>query len=182
MTGKKNLILLIVLIVLAGIILIVERPFEDKSKQHKAEAPLFFPELNASAITHIRIERTDGTSVVISATDDTWTVVYNDEPYPADHGMVDEAIELLSMIKKIDPASRSKEKHDLFQVADHNATKVTLLADEDEPLAQLLVGKAGPDLFSTYIRAADAEEVYLSDAPLRCPPPSRRAPHSQYTV
>ena len=167
MKGKKNLILLIALVVLAGIILIVEQPFENKSRQKKAEAPLFFPDLDPSAVTQITISKAPGKTVVISSTENNWTVIHDNEPYPADREMIAEAIEMFVTLKEIDLASRNKNKHDLFEVRDNNALKVTFFADSAEPLAGLLIGKSGPDFFSTYIRKAGADEVYISDTPLK---------------
>ena len=167
MKGKKNLILLIALIVLAGIILIVERPFKNKTRQKKAEAPLFFPDLDPSAVKQIKISKPDGATVVITGSGNNWTVIYDAEPYPADREMIAEAIEIFLTLRETDLASRNKDKHDLFEVADHNAMTVTLFADSEEPLAALYIGKSGPDFFSTYIRKADTDEVYLSDTPVK---------------
>jgi hypothetical protein len=47
------------------------------------------------------------------------------------------------------------------------ATEVVLLGPEEKEIAHLYIGKSGPDLFSTYIRKAESDEVFLYEEHLR---------------
>lgn len=160
---KKNLILLILLIVFAAIVLIVERPFETKSIKKQAGSGLLFPGLQAESIRELRIKKSTDETTVIKKRDNRWALFYGGEEYPADQRLVDEAIEQLQQIQAANLASRKKDKHELFEVTEGKATEVILLDDREKELAHLFVGKSGPDFFSTYIRKADSDQVYLEE-------------------
>lgn len=165
MKSRRNLILLIVLIVFAGLILIVERPFNDKATQRKAQARQFFPGLDVHTVSQIQIMRggSDQAMVTITKRDDTWVILEGETEYPADQRQVTEAIDKLRQLKKVNLASRREDKHDIFEVTEARALAVTLLDSNDKETAHLFIGKPGPDFFSTYIRKAGSNEVYLSE-------------------
>ncbi len=163
MKTRKNLILLIALIVLAGLILILERPFEDKAEKKEASAALFFPALDPTAVDKLRIKRSDDETLNITKRDGRWVLSYREKEYPADPLMVTEAIDALQQIKELNLASRQQNKHDLFEVTEGSSREVTLYDAADKEVAHLFIGKSGPDFFSTYIRKAGTADVYLSD-------------------
>ena len=55
----------------------------------------------------------------------------------------------------------AKKKHQLFEVSEGKAIEVIAYGPDDQELAVLFIGKAGPDFFSTYIRKKDSDDVYL---------------------
>lgn len=166
MKPKQNLILLIVLIVFAAVVLLVERPFENKAEKAREEAPLFFPGLPLDKVKKIEVKKPDNSLVTLKNQDNVWYVA-DKEDYPADAEVVKGVLEKVKNLKQINLASRKKEKHELLEVKEGKALGVKLSDAEGTPLVDLLIGKSGPDILSTYVRKAEADEVYLDEGMLR---------------
>ena len=162
---KHNLILLIVLIVFASVILLVERPFENKTKKTREEASPLFPDLKVEQVKKIVVKKSN-TTTTLENRDNLWYLL-DKEAYPADPTIVEGVIKKIQDFKKINLASRKKDKHSLFEVKEGMGVEVTLLGPEKKELARFLIGKTGPDFLSTYIRKADSDDVYLYDDYLR---------------
>ncbi len=196
MKFKKNLILLLLLIVAAVFVLLVDRPFEDKGKKAREEAVLLFPSLQTSEVKKLSVKRSDDTTpIMLTKVDNAWYVMAQDtarvkdedgaaalqeegttgaiteettqESYAANKDAVTEVIAKLKSLKAANLASRNQDKHDLFEVTDGKGINVVAYGPDDEELANLFIGKAGPDLFSTYIRKNGSNEVYLYDKYLK---------------
>ncbi|MFH0814278.1 MAG: DUF4340 domain-containing protein [Pseudomonadota bacterium] len=160
MKVKHNLILLIILIIFATLVLIIERPFENKAMKMREEALPLFPELQLEKVKKLLVRKSDNTTITLKNQDNVWYVV-DKEDYPADPQAIDEAITKLRDLKKFNLVSSKKDKHALFEVKEGVGMEVIAFGAEDKKVADLLIGKAGPDLFSTYIRKADSDEVFL---------------------
>jgi hypothetical protein len=94
---------------------------------------------------------------------DDWVLIDGEEEYPVDPRQVTEAVEKLRQLREVNLASRREDKHELFEVTEAAAVEVILMDKSDNETARLFIGKAGPDFFSTYIRKAGSNEVYLSE-------------------
>jgi len=162
---KHNLILLIVLIIFASVILLFERPFENKAKKTQEEASPLFPDLKIEQVKKIVVKKSN-TTTTLENQDNVWYLL-DKEAYPADPTIVEGVIKKIQGFKKINLASRKKDKHSLFEVKEGMGVEVILLGPEKKELARFLIGKTGPDFLSTYIRKADADDVYLYDDYLR---------------
>jgi len=160
MKFRNNLILLITLIIFATLVLLIEKPFENKSKKIRQEAGLLFPELQTEQVKKIQVKKDDGTTITLIERDNIWYIVGKEE-YPADPQLVKEAIEKVKGIKKLNLVSRKKDKQALFEVKEGMGTEVMFFGPGNKEIAQLFIGKSGPDLFSTYIRRAKSEEIFL---------------------
>jgi hypothetical protein len=162
---KHNLILLIVLIIFASVILLVEKPFENKAKKTREEAPPLFPGFKVEQVKKIVVKKSS-TTTTLENRDNLWYLL-DKEAYPADPTIVDGVIKKIQGFKKINLASRKKDKHSLFEVKEGMGVEVSLFGPEKKELARFLIGKTGPDFLSTYIRKADSDDVYLYDDYLR---------------
>jgi len=162
---KHNLILLIVLIIFASVILLFERPFENRAKKTQAEAPYLFPDLKVEQVKKIVVKKSN-TITTLENRDNLWYLL-DKEDYPADSTIIAGVIKKIQGFKKINLASRKKDKHSLFEVKEGIGVEVTLFGSEKKELARFLIGKTGPDFLSTYIRKADSNDVYLYDDYLR---------------
>jgi len=162
---KHNLILLIVLIIFASVILLFERPFENKAKKTREEASPLFPDLKIEQVKKIVVKKSN-TTMTLENRDNVWYLL-DKEAYPADPSIVAGVIKKIQGFKKINLASRKKDKHSLFEVKEGMGIEVTLLGPKKKELARFLIGKIGPDFLSTYIRKADSDDVYLYDDYLR---------------
>lgn len=166
MKPKQNLILLIVLIAFAALVLLIERPFENKAEKAREEAGLFFPDLQPDKVKKIEIKKQDKSTVTLKNQDNVWYVA-DKEDYPADAEVVKAVLEKVKGLKQVNLASRKKEKHELLEVKEGKALEVKLFDKDGAGLAELFVGKSGPDVLSTYVRKAGADEVYQDEGMLR---------------
>jgi len=156
---KHNLILLIVLIIFASLILLFERPFENKAKKNQEEASPLFPSFKVEQVKKIVVKK-NNTATTLEKRDNLWYLV-DKEAYPADPTIVEGVIRKIQGFKKINLASRKKDKHSLFEVNEGMGIEVTLFGPEKKELARFFIGKSGPDFLSTYVRKADSNDVYL---------------------
>ena len=163
---KNNLVLLIILIVFAVLVVLFEKPFQDRSRKAREEAGPLFPELQIDKVEKLQVKNNADTTVTLINRDNEWFVV-GEEEYPADPTLVKEALEKIQRIQRINLASKKKDKHTLFEVADGMATEVVLFGPKEKEIAHLYIGKSGPDLFSTYLRKADSDEVFLHEEHLK---------------
>ena len=162
---KNNLVLLIILIVFAVLVFLFENPFQDRSRKAREDAGPLFSELRIDEVKKLQVKNADTTVTLINR-DNDWFVV-GEEEYPADPTLVKEALEKIQRIQRINLASKKKDKHTLFEVADGMATEVVLFGPKEKEIAHLYIGKSGPDLFSTYIRRAESDEVFLHEEHLK---------------
>ena len=115
MKAKQNIIFLIILVIFATIVIIVERPFENKAKKVREEALPLLPELQTAKVKKLEIRKGDKTTITLKNKDTVWYVVGAEE-YPADPQAVAEAIKKLEDLKKLNLVSTKKDKHALFEV------------------------------------------------------------------
>jgi hypothetical protein len=162
---KHNLILLIALIVFASVILLFENPFENKAKKTRGKASPLFPGLKIEQVKKIVVKK-GNTTTTLEKRDHLWYLL-DKEDYPADPTIIEGVLKKIKDFKKINLASRKKDKHSLFEVKEGIGIEVSLYGSEKKELARFLMGKNGPDFLSTYIRKADADDVYLYDDYLR---------------
>jgi len=163
---RNNLILLIALVVFAVLVFLLEKPFEDKSKKAREEAGPLFSELQIDKVKKIQVKKGAVSTVTLIKRDNDWFVV-GEEEYPADRVLIDETLQKIQRIQRINLASKKKDKHVRFEVEPGMATEVELFGPDEKKMAHLLIGKAGPDLFSTYIRRAESDEVFLHEEHLQ---------------
>ncbi|HNU72011.1 MAG TPA: DUF4340 domain-containing protein [Thermodesulfobacteriota bacterium] len=164
MKARQNLILLIVLLISAGMILIVEQPFERKASRDTVSSDRLFPELRPGAVEELHIKQSTTETVEIRKQENRWVVLHDEKGYPANSHMVNQALEILFQLRPENVASEKKEKHDLFQVTREKGIEVIVLDSDGKEAAHLFIGSQGPDLYSTYIRKAGSDSVYRSDA------------------
>jgi len=112
------------------------------------------------------VVKKSNTTTTLENRDNLWYLL-DKEAYPADPIIVEGVIKKIQGFKKINLASRKKDKHSLFEVTEGRGVEVTIFGPEKKELARFLIGKNGPDFLSTYIRKADSDDVYLYDEYLR---------------
>ena len=165
MKTKQLLILGGVLVVLAIVVLALENPFgkSEHEKQIEAATPLF-PNFDKEQVTKIEIIATDGTAT-LSKQDGNWVVTSMDN-YPADSEGVDELLTKVGEFKNTQRVSSNPEKQADFEV-DSSGVETKLMDANDKVLAHLFVGKTTPGFLSSYVRAADSNDVYVAQGYLQ---------------
>lgn len=81
-------------------------------------------------------------------------------PFPAEASRVDQLLKSLATLVVGAPVSIKAERHDQLQVG-KLALQLRVKNGAGDTLAAVYIGKSGPDYFSTYVRKAGEEAVYL---------------------
>ena len=159
MKTKQLLVLVGVLVVLGLLVLIFENPFGKNESEKKIEAARsLFPNLKKESVAKIEIAASEETTT-LARENDQWLVSSMDN-YPADQKAVEELVDSVIEFKTIQLASTNPEKQSVFQV-DSSGVEAKLLNASGNVLAHLFAGKTTADFFSSYVRAADSNNVYV---------------------
>ena len=165
MKTKQLLVLVGVLVVLGLLVLTLENPFGKSERAKKVEAALpLFPNFKRESVARVEITALGQTTTLVKE-DDQWLVASMDN-YPADPEAVDEMFDKVAEFKTVDLVSTNPDKQSVFQV-DASGAEAKLLDANDNILAHLFVGKTTPGVFSSYIRAADSNDVYTGEGYLK---------------
>ena len=165
MKTKQLLTLGGVFVVLAIVVLIFENPFGKSAYEKKVETAMpLFPDFNKEQVAKIEIIATDGMTT-LSKQNGTWVVTSMDN-YPADSEGVDELLTKVGEFKNTQRVSDNPEKQAEFEV-DSSGVEAKLMDENDKLLAHLFVGKITPGFFSSYVRAADSNDVYVAQGNLQ---------------
>ena len=164
---KQLLVLIGVLVVLSLLVLILENPFGKSEEQKKVEeATLLFPFFNKESVANIEIISAFGlTTTILVKQNDQWLVETMDN-YPADQTAVKELLDKVAEMKTIQRASSNPEKQAVFQV-DSSGVEAKLTDASGNLLAHLFAGKTTPEIFNSYVRAADSNDVYIVQGNLK---------------
>ena len=167
MKTKQLLVLVGVLVILGLLVFILENPFGKSEEQKKVEeAGLLFPYFNKADVARIEIIAAFGTTTtVLVKQNDQWLVETMDN-YPADQKAVGELLDKVAEIKTIQRASSNPEKQAVFQV-DSSGVEAKLTDAGGNLLAHLFAGKTTPEIFNSYVRAADSDDVYIAKGYLK---------------
>ena len=165
MKTKQLLILGAIFIVLAVVILLFENPFGQSEYEKKVETAMpLFPNFNAEQVVEIEIIAT-GETTTLSKQNGSWVVASMDN-YPADSEGVAELLSKVTEFKNTQRVSNNPEKQAEFEV-DSTGVEAKLMDANNEVLAHLFVGKTTPGFLSSYVRPADANDVYVAQGYLQ---------------
>lgn len=160
MKTKQLLILGTIFIVLTIIVLLFENPFGQSEYEKKVETatPLFL-NFNKEHVAKIEIIAA-GETTTLSKQDDNWVVTSMDN-YPADSDGITELLSKVAAFKNTQRVSNNPEKQAEFEV-DSTGVEAKLMDANGTLLAHLFVGKTTPGFLSSYVRAADSNDVYVA--------------------
>ena len=165
MKTKQLLILLGILVVLVVIVGLVENPFAKSEYARKVEAatPLF-PNFNKESVTKIEITASAETTTLVKE-NNQWLVA-SMENYPADAEGVEDVLDKVTELKTTGLVSSNPEKQAQFEV-DSSGARAKLLDASGNVRAHLFLGKNTPGYLSSYVRAADSNNVYVGKGNLK---------------
>ncbi len=165
MKTKQLLILGAIFIVLAIVVLLFENPFGQSEYEKKVEtATPLFPNFNKERVTKIEIVANGETTTLLKQ-DNNWVVASMDN-YPADSEGVTELLSKVAEFKNTQRVSNNPEKQAEFEV-DRTGVEAKLMDANGTLLAHLFVGKTTPGFLSSYVRVADANDVYIAQGYLQ---------------
>lgn len=172
MKTKPLLILVGILVILGLLVLLLENPFGKGEYEKKVEAagPLF-SNFRKENVTKIELTAS-GTTTTLTKEGDRWLVASMNN-FPTDGKAVEELLDKVAGFKTTQLVSNNPDKQATLQVedsrngVDSSGVEAKLLGTNDSVLAHLFVGKTTPDFFSSYIRAADSNNVYVAEGYLK---------------
>ena len=165
MKTKQLLILGAIFVVLAIIVLLFENPFGQSEYEKKVEtATPLFPNFNKEQVAKIEIIAV-GETTTLSKQDGNW-VVASMNNYPADSDGITELLSKVAEFKNTQRVSNNPGKQAEFEV-DNTGVEAKLMDANGTLLAHLFVGKTTPGFLSSYVRAADSNDVYVAQGYLQ---------------
>jgi hypothetical protein len=163
MKAKRNLILVIALLIVGALVFFIERPFDKKGGQAEGDL-LVFPDFEPWKVNKILI---GNGNLTFENRDGNWFLITTAGPYPADRSQISALLQAIRELKRDNIASENEEKQSLFGVKAGVGTEVVVYDLDGKKIVDFFVGKKGPDGLSAYVRRADADEVILQPGTLR---------------
>jgi len=158
MNFKRAAIFAITFFILFILYYLFENPFGSRKK----EEPLnLIPGFDKAKAASILIKSPEKGELNLKKEDKTWKVLSDNKTYVADTSPVDKLLDTVEKMKAETIASKNPKNFDSFEVTDGKGIEVKIDDASRKNLAHLYVGKSGPDIFSTYIRAKDSNRVIL---------------------
>ena len=151
---KVKIGLLVVLAILVAIFAIL-RLGVDRAGRENPLYPGFVPE----TVARISIDGKER-ETVIEKVGNEWLVVSEDS-FPAEAGVVDAMLDKITGFSRKDIISSNPEKQALYQV-DASGIGVEVGTSDGTTAASFVIGKAGPDYQSTYVRDIGSDDVILA--------------------
>lgn len=165
MKTKQLLILSGVFVFLLLVVLIFENPFGKSEHEKKIETAMpLFPNFDKEQVAKIEVIAT-GETTTLSKQDGAWVVASMDN-YPADSEGIAELLTKVGEFKNTQRVSNNPEKQAEFEV-DSTGVEAKLMDANDKLLAHLFLGKITPGFLSSYVRAADSNDVYVAQGNLQ---------------
>ena len=159
MKKKQLLIAGSIFVFLVLVVLIFENPFRKSEYEKKIEeATALLPDFNKEQVTKIEIIA-KGETTILSKQNEQWFVTSMDD-YPADTVRIDEMLTKVTEFNNAELVSDNPKNQAEFQV-DSSGVEAKLMDTNDKILAHLFVGKNTPGLFSSYVRIAGSDNVYI---------------------
>jgi hypothetical protein len=154
----------IIFIVMAALYWFLEGP---QTKDAGREPGNLLSGLDSAHVERINISSARSGSIVLKRADKGWQVAADHKTfYCADSAAVEALIKSLATIKTGTIVSQNSSRHALYEVSPATGLQVEALG-RGGTLANVLIGKSGPNIFSTYVRDADKDDVYLVDGILQ---------------
>lgn len=119
-----------------------------------------------AAIERVTISDPQSETIMLQRSGTGWKVATNDTGYAADTATVQALLTSLADMKTGTVVSRNSKRHALYDLSPETALRVETL-DTSGTTADVMIGKNGPNIFSTYVRIADSDAVYLVDGILK---------------
>jgi hypothetical protein len=151
---RVKLGLLVVLAILIAIFVILRLGVDRAGR----DQPLY-PDFRPGSVTRVTIDGKERETVIEKA-GDVWVVVSEDS-FPAEAGTVDAMLDRITGFSRKDIISSNPEKQMLYQV-DETGIAVEVGTTDGTVAASFVIGKAGPDYQSTYVRDTASDDVILA--------------------
>ena len=165
MNFKRVLLFAVVFISLAAIYFFMETSVGKRNK--KEGLKLLFPGLKIEKSALIKVKSTEKGEFILTKAKDVWQVKQNSQTYIASTDAVEKLLDKVAKMKIETVSSRNPKNFAAFEVSNEKGIETTILDSKNNSLAALVVGKSGPDLYSTYVRNKASNNVILTTGMLK---------------
>ncbi|MFA4973222.1 MAG: DUF4340 domain-containing protein [bacterium] len=177
---KRPLIYLAIAVAAAIVVLFIENP--DMPRVDDASRDTFIPEFDSALVARIEVTQLLEAAALEREGED-WKVTERISPMkkelyekegkdlpeeewkPAERARVSHALGGFGGLNKGIVVSQNPDNQELFQVK-NTGVNVLLLDKGGDEIAEVVIGKNGPDYGSTYVRRSNEDKVYLVDRAL----------------
>jgi len=158
----------LIFIVLAALYWLLERPAQRRTTQEPARLLSGFA---PAEVERLALTCPDKGAVVLQRAGTGWQVSTPEDTnaYAADSSAVQALLDALAALTTGSMASRNSDRHALYNVNPETGLRIEGRDRSGRTSAAVVIGKNGPNIFSTYVRAADSDTVYLVDGILQAP-------------
>ncbi len=171
MSMKKSVLLLVIAVVICFLVFLDLRKEPETAATDASGTALqmsAFEGVAPDAVQRVEIELPEGKGTIeLKNADDGWKVLAGDKQYAIDEtrakrlfGITGTDTELKGPLE-LTLQAKNPENFPDFDLTKEKATRVKFYGRNGGLLEDILVGKAGSDWQSTYVRRPDADEVYL---------------------
>jgi hypothetical protein len=171
MSMKKSVLLLVIAVVICFLVFLDFRKEPETATTDASGTALqvsAFERVAPDNVERVEIELPEGKGTIeLKKAGDGWKVLAGDKQYAVDEnrakrlfGITGTDTELKGPLEMTLQA-KNPENFPEFDLTNEKATRVKFYGKNDDLLEDILVGKAGTDWQSTYVRRPEADEVYL---------------------
>lgn len=164
MKSKRLLWFAVVFVVLGALYYFLESP---GGKKKAGEPEELIPGFSKDRVAAIEIKSPDQSGLRLTLQAGLWQVHSDNQTYAADVAAIEKLIETAAGLSAGTVVSKNPEKFEAFEVSGGKGVAVKMLDASGETLAGFVVGKSGPDIFSTYVRIEGTDRVFLSGGILK---------------
>ncbi len=162
--SKQVRILLVILLILVIVVLVAENPLKGRAETKVRQGKALFPAFMGAEVMGVTVFGKRDT-VTLSREADQWLLVEGEDAYPADTSGISKMLDAVPRLTDRVVVSRNPEKQSVYEV-DSTGVRVVMTGAPKDTVAHLVIGKAGPNFSSSYLRVFGSEAVLLQDEQL----------------
>lgn len=157
--NRGTIWLLLAALLCVGLVFAFVNPMQDSVQRDNPDVAELVAIKNVGEVDKIEITAPGKEVVQLGKTTAGW-FVDSERGYAADTAAVSSVLNTASEIVATSVVSSNPEKQGIFEVNSEKGVEVTI-GSGASVLAHFFVGKTGSDFTSSYVRAAESDEVYL---------------------
>lgn len=165
MSSKTNLKLLIAAVVCVGLAALYSSLQERQVNLAASPRVTLFEGATSATLRSITISSADTTDTILTNKDGIW-MVDTERNFRADINLMSQVFSALENAIEGDVVSRNESSFPSYGLTETSATRVRITNQAGRQVADLLIGTEGPAAFTSYVRAADGNQVITAQGSL----------------
>jgi len=158
MNAKRGAVLAVTFFILITLYFFIEKPGGNK-----AASPLLFQGFEKGSVAEILITYPEKDDFLLQKQNSDWKVMCKGVTYPGDAAPITLLLDTVADMQQGSIVSKNPKNFDPMEVTEEKGIDVRISNFSNKTIAHLLIGKNGPDLFTTYVRINNENRVLLVD-------------------